>query len=113
MKAQVVNAKHEHKSQTKTDFPASLKVGFATSVLTVSSHVKAIMVQADKECYDWVCGPLLEEIEERILIDASSQSGDSDQVSSQFFFKGTHRRPWQNKLASAKSDLEARDKEQK
>ena len=43
--------------------------------------MQAVMVLTDKECHDWICGTLVQEIEKRLTCEASSQEQDSDQTS--------------------------------
>ena len=87
LKAAVGEAKAEHKKVTKkTEFPAFIKVGFGSSVLTVSSNMQSFIVQIDKECHEWISGNLVEEIEQRIHCDISSEEPEADQPSTTFTF---------------------------
>ena len=38
---------------------------------SVSSNMQTLMVQADKDCLDWIRGTIMEEIEKRIPCEAS------------------------------------------
>ena len=63
IKAEVASAKHEHTRVSKSEFPPFIKVGFGTSVLTVSACVKNIMIETGNECFEWMGAALVEEIE--------------------------------------------------
>ena len=89
LKSVVAQAKSEHKkvtNNTNTEFPAFIKVGFGSSVLTVGSNMQSFTVLVDKECHEWISGTLVEEVEQRINSDISSEEPEADQPSSKFTF---------------------------
>ena len=86
IKEKVAFAKHQHKRVTSSktsrgeriDFPEFIEIAFQPALLTVSSNMKSLMVQADADCYRWMGCALVEEIEKIMTCEASSQKPDSD-----------------------------------
>ena len=61
---------------------------------SVSSNMQTLMVQADKECLDWVRATIVEEIEKRIPCEASSHRATADRREYRKAKKRVYDRRW-------------------
>ena len=61
---------------------------------SVSSNMQTLMVQADKECLDWIRATIVEEIEKRIPCEASSHRATADRREYRKGKKRAYDRRW-------------------
>ena len=82
IKEKVAFAKQQHKrvSRGRFVFPEFIKIAFQPALLTVSSNMKSLMVQADADCYRWMGSALVKEIEKKMTCGVSRQDPDANQL---------------------------------
>ena len=86
IKAEVAKARDTHAKATKEEFPPFIKVTFGKCLLTVSTHLRAIMVEADEDCYEWIGRDLPEVIRKTVTAQASSQDSETETPPGNFHF---------------------------
>ena len=86
IKAEVAKARDTHAKATVMELPPFIKVTFGKCLLTVSTHLRAIMVEADEDCYEWIGRDLPEVIRKTVTAQASSQDSETETPPGNFHF---------------------------